>query len=94
MRRKTDEQTAGELRIELRQVRAAVSEILDDYEQTANTVDELTAQIDGVETTNRAANVQRLKDELLTALQSDADTVAPPWERQGYATKQAWLDDE
>jgi uncharacterized protein YoxC len=94
MRRKTDEQTAGELRIELRQVRAAVSKILDDYEQTAKTVDELTAQIDGVETTEHATDVQLLKNELLTALQSDSDTVKPPWERQGYATKQAWLDEQ
>jgi hypothetical protein len=94
MTRQETEKTAGELRIELRRVRNAVSGVLDDYEQTAETLDALTAQVDGVEATAHGANVQQLKDELLLALQSDTDSIDPPWERQGYATKQAWLDDK
>jgi hypothetical protein len=94
MTHKTDEKTAGELRIELRQVREAVGQILDDYEQTAQTLDAVTAEVSGVEATAHGADVQQLKDELLLALQSDADGIDPPWERQGYATKQAWLDDQ
>jgi uncharacterized protein YhaN len=90
----TDEKTAAELRLELRQVREAVKRILDDYEQTAATVDKTTAQIDGVESTNHSANVQQIKNELLVALKSDTDTIDPPWARQGYATKEAWLNEQ
>jgi hypothetical protein len=86
------EKSAGELRIELRQVREAVGEILDDYERTAETLDIVTAQVDGVEPTDHASNVQALKSDLLNALQTDADSIDPPWEREGYDSKQAWLD--
>lgn len=86
------EKTAGELRIELRQVREAVGGVLDDYEATAQTLDAVTAQVDGVETTDRASNVRELKSELLDALETEADTIDLPWVREGYDSKQAWLD--
>lgn len=86
------EKTAGELRIELRQVRQSVAAVLDDYERTAKTLDAVTAQANGVESTNHAKDVQALKSDLLQALQTDADTITPPWKRQGYDSKQAWLD--
>lgn len=86
------EKTTGELRIELRQVRESVSAILEDYEQTAETLDTLTAQVDGLDATDHAGNVQALKGDLLDALQTDADTIDPPWVREGYDSKQAWLD--
>jgi len=86
------EKTAGELRIELRHVRQAVGAVLDDYERTAKTLDAVTAQANGVESTDHAADVQALKSDLLQALQTDADTITPPWERKGYDSKQAWLD--
>lgn len=88
------EKTAGELRIEMRQVRKAVGEILDDYENTAKTLDAVTAQIDGLEATAHADNVEVLRSNLLNTLQTDTGSIDPPWERQGYATKQAWLDDQ
>jgi uncharacterized protein YhaN len=94
MTRETTDKTTAELRIELRQVREAVEGVLDDYEQTAQTVDALTAQIDAVDTTNHSANVQQMREDLLNALQSGTDTIDPPWVREGYATKQAWLDDQ
>jgi hypothetical protein len=86
------EKTAGELRIELRQVRESVGAILNDYEQTAETLDYVTAQVDGLEATDHASNVQALKADLLDALQTETDSIDPPWEREGYDTKQAWLD--
>lgn len=92
MSREQPEKTAGELRIELRQVRQAVGAVLDDYEQTAKTLDAVTAQASGVEATDHAADVKALKSDLLQALQTDADTITPPWEREGYDSKQAWLD--
>ena len=88
------EKTAGELRIELRQVRESVSAILEDYEQTAETLDAVTAQVDGLDATDHAGNVQALKSDLLDALQTEADSIDPPWEREGYQSKQAWLDDQ
>jgi len=88
------EKTAGELRIELRQVRESVGVILDDYEQTAETLDAVTAQVDGLDATDHAGNVQALKSDLLNALQTDADSIDTPWEREGYDSKQAWLDDQ
>lgn len=88
------DKTADELRIELRDVRRAVGEILDDYERTAETLDAVTTQIDGIETTDHAGNVQQLKSELLESLQDDADTISPPWVREGYDSKEAWLDAE
>ena len=88
------DKTTGELRIDLRDVRTAVAEILDDYEQTAQTLDAVTAQVDGLEPTDHAGNVQQLKSELLESLQDDADTIDPPWVREGYDSKQAWLDAE
>lgn len=87
------EKTAGELRIELRQVRESVGEILEDYEQTAETLDAVTAQVDGLDATDHAGNVQALKSDLLDALQTDADSIDPPWQREGYDSKQAWLSD-
>jgi len=92
MSHETEEKSAGELRIELRQVRESVGAILNDYEQTAETLDAVTAQANGVESTNHAEDVQALKSDLLQALQTDADTITPPWKRQGYDSKQAWLD--
>jgi len=86
------EKTAGELRIELRQVREAVGAVLDDYEQTAETLDSVTAQVDGLEPTDHASNVQALKSNLLDALEDEADSITPPWKREGYESKQAWLD--
>lgn len=92
MSHEQSEKTAGELRIELRHVREAVGEILDDYERTAETLDSVTAQVDGVNATNHASNVQALKSDLLDALETEADTIEPPWEREGFESKQAWLD--
>jgi len=86
------EPTKGELRIELRQVRESVGAILNDYEQTAETLDAVTANVDGLDATDHAGNVQALKSDLLDALQTDADSIDPPWEREGYKSKQAWLD--
>jgi len=88
------EKTAGELRIELRHVREAVGALLDDYEQTAQTLDAVTAEVSGLDATDHASNVQALKGDLLDALQTDADSINPPWEREGYDSKQAWLDDQ
>jgi hypothetical protein len=92
MSHETEEKSAGELRIELRQVRAAVGGILDDYEQTAKTLDAVTAQVDGLDATDHSANVQALKTDLFDALQTEADSIDPPWVREGYDSKQAWLD--
>jgi len=92
MSHEQSEKTAGELRIELRQIRESVGAILEDYEQTAETLDAVTAQVDGLNSTDHAANVQTLKADLLDALQTDADSIDPPWEREGYDSKQAWLD--
>jgi len=92
MSHEQEEKTAGELRIELRQVRESVGEILDDYEQTAQTLDAVTAEVSGLEKTDHASNVQALKSDLFDALQTDADSIDPPWEREGYDSKQAWLD--
>jgi len=88
------EKTAGELRIELRQVRKSVDEILNGYEQTAETLDSVTAQIDGLDATDHAGNVQALKADLLDALQTETDGIDPPWVRENYESKQAWLDDQ
>lgn len=88
------EKTAGELRIELRHVRESVGEILGDYEETAETLDAVTEQMSGLEPTDHASNVQALKGELLDALQYESDTINPPWKREGYDSKQAWLDDQ
>lgn len=88
------EKTAGELRIELRQVRESVGAILNDYEQTAQTLDAVTAEVSGLDATDHASNVQTLKSDLLDALQTEADSIDPPWEREGYSSKQAWLNDQ
>lgn len=92
--RREQEKTASELRIELRQVREAVGRVLDDYERTARTLDAVTEQVDGIEPTNHEGNVQALKSELLDALQNDSDSITPPWEREGYESKAAWLADK
>jgi len=89
----TREKTAGELRIELRQVREAVGRVLDDYERTARTLDAVTEQVDGIEPTNHADNVQALRSELLDALKKEDDSITPPWEREGYESKAEWLAD-
>jgi len=92
MSHETEEKSAGELRIELRQVRESVGAILNDYEQTAETLDSVTEQVDGLDATDHASNVQALKNDLLDALQNDADSIDPPWVREGYDSKRAWLD--
>jgi len=92
MSHKQREKTAGELRIELRHVREAVGAVLDDYERTAQTLDAVTAQVDGVDATDHASNVQQLKSDLLDALERETDTITPVWTREGYNSKQAWLD--
>jgi len=88
------EKTAGELRIELRQVRESVGAILNDYEQTAETLDAVTTEVSGLESTDHASNVQALKADLLDALQTETDGIDPPWVRENYESKQAWLDDQ
>lgn len=83
---------AGEQAIQMRRLKRSVAEILDDYERTAETLDKVTAQVNGIEATDHAGNVQALKSELLQSLQSESDSIDPPWEREGYDSKQAWLD--
>jgi len=85
---------AGEQAIQMRRLRRAVGEILDDYERTAQTLDAVTQQVNGLEPTDHAGNVQALKSDLLSELQTDSDTIDPPWEREGYDSKEAWLADE
>ena len=92
MSHEQSEKTAGELRIELRQVRESVGAILNDYEQTAQTLDAVTERVDGLNATDHAGDVQALKSDLLDALQTESDSIDPPWEREGYESKQAWLD--
>ena len=92
MAQETQDKTTGELRIELRHVREVVGAVVNDYEATAQTLDAVTAQVDGLDATDHAADVQALKSDLLQALQTDTDTITPPWERGGYDSKQAWLD--
>lgn len=89
----TQDKTTGELRIELREVRAAVEEILNDYERTAETLDAVTEQASGLEATNHAANVQVLTDDLLASLSKESASIAPPWTREGYDSKEAWRRD-
>ena len=88
------EKTAGELRLELRQVRNAVGAVLDDYKRTAETLDAVTAQVDGMDGTDHASNVQALKSDLLDVLQTDADSIDPPWVREGYESKEEWLNSQ
>lgn len=76
--------------VELKRVRQSVARILEDYEQTAKTLDAVTEQVDEVDATDHAGNVESLKQDLLDDLGSDS--IKPPWERDGYDSKQAWLD--
>jgi uncharacterized protein YukE len=92
MSREEAEKTVAELRINIRQLREAVKAVLDDYEQTAQTLDDISTQVDGIETTDHSGDVDQLREDLIDALQSDTGSISPPWEREGYATKQAWLD--
>jgi|APHM01.1.fsa_nt_gi hypothetical protein len=85
------EQNRKRDQIYLYTLRQAVANILDDYEQTAQTLDTVTNNIDGVSSTSHADDVQSLKNDLLTELQVDG-TLTPPWERDGYDTRQQWLD--
>lgn len=82
--------TNAQQAVELKRVRQSVARILEDYEQTARTLDAVTAQVDGLDATNHAENVKALKQDLLDDLGSDS--LKPPWEREGYESKQAWLD--
>jgi DNA repair exonuclease SbcCD ATPase subunit len=88
---KQDRINVDEQAIQMRRLRRAVGKILEDYEQTAKTLDTVTAQVGGLEATDHAGNVQSLKSDLLSQLQSDSDTISPPWEREGYDSKEAWL---
>jgi len=76
--------------VELKRVRQSVARILEDYEQTAKTLDVVTGQVDGLNATDHAENVESLKQDLLSDLSSKS--IKPPWEREGYDSKQAWLD--
>jgi len=91
MKHEEPEKSTGELRIELRHVREAVGAVLDDYRATAETLDSVTAAVDGIESTDHADNVERLRDDLLDALESDG--IKPPWVRDGYETQAEWRAD-
>lgn len=82
--------TTAKHELELREVRRAVATIINDYKQTAETLDEVTKQVDGMNATDHASNVESLKQDLLSDL--GGDSMKPPWEREGYDSKQAWLD--
>lgn len=82
--------TNAQQAVELKRVRESVARILDDYEKTANTLDAVTEQVDGVDATDHASNVEALKQDLLTDLGDKS--ITPPWEREGYESKQTWLD--
>lgn len=73
-------------------LKRAVAAVIDDYEKTASTVDELTATVDGVEETSHSDNVQQLKEEVLSEI-GDIAAITPPWEEAGYDSKDAWLND-
>jgi hypothetical protein len=80
-------------KVSLYEIQLAVNDILNDYESTAQTLDAITAEIDGIEATNHASNVQLLKENLLSELGVNGSITAP-WEREGYDSKQAWLKDQ
>lgn len=88
--KQSQEKTTGELRIELRDIRKAVEAILEDYQQTAATLDRVTEDMSGFETTNHAANVDALQRDLLESLSNESASITTPWERAGYDTKEAW----
>jgi hypothetical protein len=86
------EQNRKQDQIYLYSLRQAVANILDDYQQTARTLDTVTANVDGVTATSHGDDVQGLKDNLLAELEVEG-TLTPPWKQAGYDSKQAWLED-
>lgn len=81
--------TITEQEVKLNQIRHSVTRILEDYEKTAKTLDAVTKEVDGLEATDHANNVESLKKELLSDLTQNS--IKPPWEREGYDTKKEWL---
>ncbi len=86
------EKQSKQKELELYAIQQAVGRILDDYKQTAQTLDDVTAQVDGINATDHASNVDTLKANLIDELQIDP-TSAPPWEQDGYNSKTEWLND-
>jgi hypothetical protein len=76
---------------ELNELKKSVEKILNDYKQTALTLDEVTAAVDGVSATNHAENVDKLSNELLTDIQQVETRRV--WEQEGYNSKTEWLND-
>jgi lantibiotic modifying enzyme len=78
--------------VKINQIRQSIARIIDDYEKTAKTLDAVTKQVDGLNATNHAKNVESLKKELLSDL--NQNSIKPPWEREGYDTKKEWLQNK
>lgn len=73
-RRRKEQQQTRQTESTLQQ---AIIDILNDYEQTAQTLDDVTQQVDGMEPTDHAANVQRLREQLLAELPDDTQSGPP-----------------
>jgi hypothetical protein len=91
--RQQREQNRKRDQIYLYTLRQAVANILTDYEQTAQTLDTVTEEVDAMTATDHSSDVSTLKDKLLTELEVKG-TTTPPWQRAGYDSKQAWAADQ
>lgn len=79
-------------KVYLYSLRKAIAKVLEDYEKTAQTLDQVTKQVDGMESTTHATNVSNLQEKLLNELKIEG-TINPPWEKAGYSTKEKWIED-
>jgi len=94
MRRTTSDTTAGEVRLEVRRLRETVHELADAVDALAAEHDQQTGGQGPPEHAQAARELAREAREVCGPVVPERERLRPPWERQGYDSKQAWLTDQ
>jgi len=69
--------------------RARYGDLLRENRQLKRTLDSLLDELDAVP----AVNVDAVREELPDVVDEEREGIQPPWEHEGYASKQDWLQD-
>lgn len=90
----TRDKTTGELRVELRALRQSHNELAEAVDALVEELDNQTNGQGPPEHANAAREKARSAKDCIGDPVPENENISPPWEREGYESKQEWLDDK
>lgn len=88
------EKSAGELRVELRALRQSNKELAEAVDALVEELDNQTNGQGPPEHASAAREKCQSAKDCIGKPVPENENIAPPWEREGYDSKQEWLEDK